>query len=422
MSGMPDRTKRPSRAPHVDAERLWARHMEMAGIGTVAGTGSRRLALSSEDGAARDLLARWCRAAGMEVDADRAGNMFAVRAGRDPSRRPVASGSHLDTQPMGGRFDGVSGVLAALEVVEALNDAGLETEAPLAVVNWTNEEGVRFAPGLMGSSWYAGAIADDALDATQDGDGACFADEAARIGWRGDLPARAIPFDAFFELHIEQGPVLERAGAEVGIVTAVQGLRWLDVAVTGKAGHAGTTPLEGRRDALLAAAAMLCAVNAAGRQAGPDARVSVGRLIAATDGPSSIVGESAFVVDIRHPDADALAVLTARCAAICREVGGAQDCEVTVRERIAIRPQQFDDDCIAALDAAAEALGLRKMALTSGALHDACNIAPLSPTGMVFVPCRDGLSHHVDEYASPQALASGARVLLGAMLARANRL
>lgn len=407
-------------AARIDGERLWRRHMEIARIGPVGETGSRRLALTDEDGAARDLFAGWCRAAGLAVKSDRAGNMFALRPGRDPSRAVVAAGSHLDTQPHGGRFDGVSGVLAALEAMEALNDAGIETEAPLAVVNWTNEEGVRFAPGLLGSAWFAGLISDDALDDIRATDGARFADEAARLGWRGDMGPADLPLDAFFELHIEQGPILEQADMEVGVVTSVQGLRWLDVEVTGMDGHAGTTPLDARKDALLAAAAMLVALNEAGRAAGPDARVSVGRLQTATDGPSTIVGEASFVIDIRRPDAAALASLAADCARICREVAAAHGCEAAVSERIAVPPRAFDADCVAAVETAARDLGLRHMRLPSGALHDASNIAARVPTAMIFTPCRDGISHNVAEYAALEHLAAGAEVLLAAMLARSG--
>ncbi len=405
----------------IDADRLWSRHMDLAGIGAIGDTGSCRLALSDEDGAARDLFAGWCRDAGLTLHSDRAGNMFAVRPGTDKTRKVVAAGSHLDTQPHGGRFDGISGVLAALEVVEALNDAGIETEAPLAVVNWTNEEGVRFAPGLLGSNWFAGNVDDEALDDIRAPDGARFADEVARLGWRGTQRPQDMPLDSFFELHIEQGPILEHAGVQVGVVTSVQGLRWLDVTVTGTDGHAGTTPLEARSDALLAASAMLVAINEAGRAEGPEARVSVGRFTPATDGPSTIVGEVRFVIDIRHPDDAVLDRLQAACTARCEDVAARYACGAHVSRRLAVPPRAFDAECIAAVQAAVDALGISNRQIASGALHDASNIAALVPTAMIFVPCRDGISHNVSEYASPEDLAAGCDVLLRAMLSRAGQ-
>lgn len=393
--------------------------MELARIGAIAGDGSCRLALSAEDSEARHLFASWCRAAGLDLGTDRAGNMFAVRAGA-ADLPAVAAGSHLDTQPHGGRFDGVSGVLAALEVIETLNDAGIATVAPLAVINWTNEEGVRFAPGLLGSSWFVGALDDDALATVRSTDGMAFAEEAHRRGWSGDQGPRSLPISSFFELHIEQGPILEQRGDQVGIVTSVQGLRWLDVTVTGTDAHAGTTPLDHRQDALLAAARMIVAVNRAGRECGPDARVSVGRITTATDGPSTIVGEARFVIDVRHPAAAVLEGLAAECARICREVGSQERCDVSLSERIAIPPTDFDEDCVNALELAAQELGLRHSRIASGALHDASNIATVAPTAMIFVPCRDGMSHNVREYASPEDLAAGATVLMHAMLSKAG--
>lgn len=411
---------RPNAIP-INAGRLWARHMELARIGVVGETGNCRLALSDEDAEARGLFAGWCRSAGLTLHSDRAGNMFAIRPGRDPDRAVVAAGSHLDTQPHGGRFDGISGVLAALEAVEALNDAGVETEAPLAVINWTNEEGVRFAPGLLGSNWFAGVIDDAALDDIRAPDGTRFADEVERIGWRGAMLPEDLPLDSFFELHIEQGPVLEAAGVQVGVVTSVQGLCWLDVAVSGMDGHAGTTPLDARQDALLAAAAMLVAINKAGRAEGDEARVSVGRFIPATDGPSTIVGAVNFVIDIRHPDEAALDRLEERCAALCRQTARRYNCEAEVSRRLDVPPRKFDADCISAVQGAVDALGYSNQQIASGALHDASNVAALVPTTMIFVPCRDGISHNVAEYAAPEDLAAGCDVLLHAMLSRAGR-
>lgn len=406
--------------PRVNADRLWSRHMELAQIGVIGEIGNCRLALSDEDAAARDLFAEWCRNAGLQMHSDRAGNMVAIRPGRDSDRAVVAAGSHLDTQPHGGRFDGISGVLAALEVVEALNDAGIATEAPLAVINWTNEEGVRFTPGLLGSAWFAGRLNDSELDDIRAPDGARFADEAERIGWRGNMCPEDLNLDSFFELHIEQGPILENAGAQIGVVTSVQGLRWLDVTVTGRDSHAGTTPLDARSDALLAAGAILVALRRVGLDAGPDARVSVGRLSTATDGPSTIVGQADLVIDIRHPDANVLAELAEACEEACRCTAAEYDCTAKVSERFAVPPRQFDQACVALVENAAQELKLEYLRLPSGALHDAANIAPLAPTTMIFVPCRDGISHNILEYASPEDLAAGTDVLLHAILDRAG--
>lgn len=404
----------------INADRLWSRHMEMARIGAIAGDGNCRLAMSAEDAEARSLFATWCHSAGLSLQVDAAGNMFALRPGSDPTLPPIAAGSHLDTQPHGGRFDGISGVLAALEVVETLNDAGIETKAPIAVINWTNEEGVRFGPGLMGSSWFVGNITDDGLAAIRDSEGASFVEEATARGWRGPQAAGAFPMGAFFELHIEQGPQLEALGHQVGIVTSVQGLKWLDVKVTGVDGHAGTTPLHHRHDALLTAARMLVALNETGRAFGPDARVSVGRLATGTDGPSTIVGDARFVIDLRHPDAAVLDDLVAKSEAICRAIAAEDGCGITLAERISIAPKQFDQGCINALALAARDLGFSHSEIASGALHDASNIADVTPTAMIFVPCRDGISHNVREYASREDLAAGTSVLLQAMLAKAG--
>ena len=403
------------RMPAVNGDRLWSRHMEMATIGSIEGTGSCRLAMSAEDAQARELLASWCRQAGLTVHVDGAGNMFAVRAGTDPRRAPVGSGSHLDTQPHGGRFDGISGVLAALEVVETLNDEGIETAAPLVVVNWTNEEGVRYAPGLLGSAWYTGALDDEQLSRVKAADGTLFKQEAQERGWIGEGTEKFL-LGAFLELHIEQGPILEQEVLDVGIVTTVQGLRWIDVDVVGTDAHAGTTPLDQRQDALLAAARMIAKLNDIGRSYGSAARVSVGQLRPATDGPSTIVGQASFVIDIRHPDAATLEKLSADCLAACKSTAEADGCEISVAERIAVPPTAFDDACVAALERSAEANGYTYRRMASGALHDAANVAKVTPTAMIFVPCRGGVSHNVKEYASPEQLALGTNVLLHALL------
>ena len=396
----------------VDADRLWTTHMELAEIGAIPNGGCCRLSLTDEDRMARDLFAKWCAQAGCRMDVDRAGNMFATRAGRRDAP-PVASGSHLDTQPHGGRFDGIYGVLAALEIIRTLNDHGIETDLPVAAVNWTNEEGVRFPAGILGSSAYAGRWTLEDLHGLRAVDGPEFGAELRRIGYEGDHDPGRFELSAFYEAHIEQGPVLEREGLQVGVVGKVQGLRWIEVTVEGADRHAGTTPMDDRRDSLVAAARMVLELEALGRSHAPDARVTVGRFDVSPNSGSTIPGRTTFNIDLRHPDAAVLDALEKRIAEIC---GGA----VEVRRVIEMPPVDFDDACVRDLEAAAVALGIPHRAMVSGALHDASPVATRVPAAMVFVPCRDGISHHESEWAEPGDLAAGCNVILHAMLARAG--
>ncbi len=349
-----------------------------------------------------------------------AGNMFAIRSGVSPNRSIVASGSHLDTQPHGGRFDGVSGVLCALEVVETLNDASVATGAPLAVVNWTNEEGVRFAPGLMGSSWFVGRLPDDELLGAVSSTNALFSDAAKAAGYLGTMRPDELDIAAFYELHIEQGPILEQSGKQIGIVESVQGLRWLDVSVLGMDAHAGTTPMDQRRDTIQASARMLVAINDFGRRHEPDARISVGYLKPQTEAASTIAGRTDFIIDIRHPEAVVLQRITDACRDLCLTEAQAQGCTAEVRQRVAVAPVSFDGDCVGRVARAAESLGYAAMRMPSGALHDASNIAAIAPTAMIFIPCKDGISHNVRESASAADLEAGCNVLLRAMLGSAG--
>ena len=300
----------------VDGARLWNTHMELAKIGALPGGGCCRLGLTPEDRVARDLFTGWCREAGCQVSVDQAGNIFALRAGRR-SGPPVTSGSHLDTQPHGGRFDGISGVLAGLEVIRSLNDAGVETELPLALVNWSNEEGVRY-PGVCGSQAFAGRWTLQELRDLPSTDGSTFGADLAEIGYDGDQPLGSFAMSALFELHIEQGPILEQHGEVIGVVTGVQGLRWIEVTVKGQDRHAGTTPMPSRRDALVAAAKAIAALDLLARQNAPDARVTVGRLNIESNSPSTIPGLVRFVVDLRHPKSETLDRLEGEVATLCR--------------------------------------------------------------------------------------------------------
>ena len=314
--------------------------------GAIAGDGCCRLAMTPEDGAERDQLRSWCIAAGLEMKVDLAGNMFGIRGGSERHAPLVLAGSHLDTQPHGGRFDGISGVLCALEVVETLKDAGIATRLPVGIVNWTNEEGVYFQPGLMGSSWFVGQMSDAQLLDAVSRTGERFDDAARARGYLSEYRSRDLEIAAFYELRIEQGPVLEREERQIGIVESVQGLRWLDVTVLGMDAHAGTTPTDQRRDTIQASVHMLVALNELGLEHRPDARISVGYLKPATEGASTIAGQADFVVDIRHPDADVLDRLTESCRALCRSRARDRDCEIRVSKRIAVAPVSFDSACI----------------------------------------------------------------------------
>ena len=404
----------------ANEQRLWASLMEMAKIGATPNGGCSRLALTDEDKAARDLFVAWCREAGCEIAIDRLGDIFARRAGAEPARPPVLSGSHLDTQPHGGRFDGVYGVLAALEVIRCLNDAGLRTHAPIEAVVWSNEEGVRFQPGLLASGVVGGLYDLDEILAARDPDGAVYRDELERIGYAGQMAVGGRALNSFFEAHIEQGPVLEAEGKTVGVVDRVQGLRWFQVTLEGQDSHAGTTPMALRRDAAAGAAEMILALEAMGRAEGPEARVTVGRIDVVPNAPSTIPGRVAFFIDLRNPSAETLARQEAGLRTRLAAIAAARGLGLTIERGIEIPPVAFDPDCVAAVRAAAEALGIPHRDITSGALHDACCLSRVAPTAMVFVPCKDGLSHNEAESATPADLAAGTSVLLNAILARAG--
>jgi len=405
--------------PAVDGERLWRSLMDLAEVGAIAGGGVRRLALSDEDRRGRDLFARWAREGGCSVRIDAVGNLFARRPGRDPSRPPVVIGSHLDTQPNGGRFDGAYGVMAGLEIVRALNDAELETDAPIEVVAWTNEEGTRFAPSMMGSMAYAGLLPLDAVLGSRDAQGLSFGDELERIGYRG-AGLGGDPIGAYFEAHIEQGPVLEETGHTIGVVTGGQGQRWYDLVLTGQAAHAGSTPMDRRRDALLGAARVIQAVNRIGSAYPPGGVATVGHLAVSPDSRNVIPGGVSMSIEIRHPD-DAR---RERMDAAVREAVADAAARGRLHARLDVVLDQpatpFDAHCVAAVREAARVERLTHLDMVSGAAHDAIAIARVAPTAMVFVPCAGGISHNEAESASPQDLAAGCRVLMHAVLARAG--
>ena len=409
--------------PRIDATRLWQSLMDLAQIGATPKGGVRRLALTDEDRQGRDLVARWCREAGLEVRIDEVGNMFARRAGRDPQARAVATGSHIDTQPSGGKFDGNYGVLAGLEVMRTLDDLGIETRAPLEVVVWTNEEGSRFTPVMMGSGAFAGLFSPDFVHAQKDRAGISVGDELQRIGYRGTQPCGAVPggmFAAYFEAHIEQGPVLEAQGLPIGIVSGALGQQWYDVTVTGMDAHAGPTPMELRRDAMLAAARMVEAVNRIALDEAPHGRGTVGFVQVQPNSRNVIPGCVQFSVDFRNPSQDGLDRMDAAMHAQFTRIAGDGKVAVEIRQVVKFEPCLFDSACVASVRRAAQALGLPHMDVVSGAGHDAVYVAGVAPAGMIFVPCKDGISHNEIEDALPEHIAAGANVLLLAMLERAQ--
>lgn len=403
----------------VDAERLWASIEETAAMGATPRGGLHRLTLSDEDRQVRDWLVARCEEAGCAVFIDALGDIFAERAGSSTGRRAVACGSHLDTQPAGGKFDGVLGVLAALEVIRTLNDAGAETEAPICLVNWTNEEGSRFAPAMLASGVYAGEIELDWALGRRDSEGTTFADALSSIGYRGPEPVGMRKFDAFLELHIEQGLVLERIGTTIGVVEGAQGMIWYDAEVVGHSNHAGTTPMALRRDALAAFSELCLCVETIARTC-EGAVGTVGYVHCEPGSRNTVPGRVRFSIEFRHPDMAAIEALNQALLADVARVSAKRGVALTVKEIWRKAPVHFDGRCVSALETAARNLGYSHRRMTSGAGHDACNVGLAAPAAMIFVPCRDGISHDESEYASPEACAAGANVLLQAVLELAH--
>jgi N-carbamoyl-L-amino-acid hydrolase len=406
-------------ALRVDGARLWDSLMTLARIGATPKGGVRRLALSELDGQGRDLFVRWCREAGLDVTVDGIGNIFARRAGRDPSRAPVVSGSHLDTQPSGGKFDGNYGVLAGLEVVRTLNDHGVQTDAPIEVAVWTNEEGTRFLPTMSGSGGFAGVYGLDYLLAQRDVDGVSAGEALDRIGYRGAAPVGGRPVGAYYEAHIEQGPVLEDEGTTIGVVTGALGQRWFNVNVTGMDAHAGPTPMHLRRDAMLAAARLVQAVNRIAL-ATPDSRGTVGMLQVRPNSRNVIPGHVFFSVDFRSATGDGLEAMEHALREEAATVAREQRVDIAIERAVEFPPSRFDAACVEAVRRGAADLGYSSRDIVSGAAHDAVYLARVAPTGMIFVPCENGISHNEIENARPEHLEAGCNVLLHAMLARAG--
>jgi N-carbamoyl-L-amino-acid hydrolase len=405
----------------VNEGRLWQSLVDMGKVGALPNGGCCRTALSAEDKAGRDLFVSWCREAGCEISFDLVGNIYARRPGRDPARAAVATGSHLDTQPHGGKFDGIYGVLAGLEVVRALNDARVQTEGSIEVVVWTNEEGVRFSPPLAGSSAFAGVTDVETIHAAVTLDGTTVQQDLQATGYLGQERPGTRKFDCFVEAHIEQGPILEAERKTIGVVTRIQGLRWLKVTVTGMDGHAGTTPMNRRRDALLGAAEMVLAINRLARDQDDWARLTNGRFQVEPNSGATIPGRVVFNCDLRHPDAATLQALDDRMQQAMRGIARSHGLAVEIERVMDKPPVQFDADVIDTIRGTARRLGYSSLDMLSGAGHDAMNVARVAPTGMIFVPCKDGLSHNEAESATPSHLAAGAHTLLETLVTRARR-
>ncbi|MEE8272910.1 MAG: Zn-dependent hydrolase [Alphaproteobacteria bacterium] len=404
----------------VNGPRLWDTIMETAQIGRTPKGGIKRLTLTDLDRQVRDWFVARCEHAGCDVGIDEMGNIYAVRPGRNGALPPVVCGSHLDTQPTGGKFDGVLGVLAGLEVIRTLNDAGRETEAPVMVVDWTNEEGSRFAPPMISSGVYAGAFELAYAHGRADVDGRTLGAELARIGYQGVETVGQRRFGAFFELHIEQGPVLEAERNTIGVVTGGQGQRWYEITVTGQDSHAGTTPMTLRRDALAGAASMVQAVRATANAHPPDGVGTVGVMSVEPGSRNVIPGRVFFTVDFRHPDDAALAAMDREFRAACAAAAEALRLELAVDQIWHFPAVAFDQSCVAAVRDAAEACGYSHRDIVSGAGHDSCYVARVAPTSMIFVPCEGGISHNEIESAEFDDVAAGANVLLHAMLSKAG--
>ena len=405
----------------VNGQRLWDSLMEMAKIGATEKGGVCRLALTDVEKEARDLFVSWCEEAGCAVSIDRMGNIFARRPGKDEALPPVMTGSHIDSQPTGGKFDGIYGVLAGLEVIRTLNDLDYETNAPIEVSAWTNEEGSRFAPAMVASGVFGGEFELDYALACKDRDGKTIGEELERIGYAGDVECGGRDVGAFFETHIEQGPILEADGKTIGVVQGVQGIRWYEVEVTGMESHAGTTPMERRKDALVAASMMVAEANRLGETT-DDARTTIGMMEVSPNSRNVIPGHVFFTADLRHPDADTLAGMGDGFKSTCERIAAERACTLKFEEIWYSAPVKFDSDCIGAVQGAADSLEFGNRPITSGAGHDAVYVSRVAPTGMIFIPCKDGISHNEIEDATQEHLTAGCDVLLNAMVSRADAL
>ena len=400
----------------IRADRLWSSLMEMAEIGKTARGGCNRQALTDEDKHGRDLFMAWCDAAGCDISVDTMGNIFARRAGKDNSLPPVIAGSHLDTQPTGGKFDGVYGVLAGLEVIRTLNDNNLETEHPVEAVCWTNEEGARFSPAMLGSGVWSGEFSLEYGHNRTNREGQTVLQELQRIGYLGPAECRPKPLRAAFEVHIEQGPILENAGLQIGIVGGVQAIGWYDLVIDGLPCHAGTTPMEVRRDPVMALYVILDKLYQVADDFKPRARITFGDIRTEPGSRNTVPERVTVTVDMRHPERVQVKYMEQLMREIVRNECGKLRLAGEVREELDSPAISFNDDCINAVRNAAGSLGYSNMQMISGAGHDSVYVSRVAPTSMIFIPCEGGLSHNEAENARKEDLEAGCNVLLHAML------
>ncbi len=404
----------------IDGKRLWDSLMEMAKIGPGVAGGNNRQTLTDEDAEGRALFQSWCEDAGCTMGVDKMGNMFARREGADPNALPVYVGSHLDTQPTGGKYDGVLGVLAGLEIVRSLNDLGIQTKHPIVVTNWTNEEGTRYAPAMLASGVFAGKHTLDWAYEREDAQGLKFGDELKRIGWLGDEEVGARKMHAFFELHIEQGPILEAEEKDIGVVTHGQGLSWTQVTIHGKDSHTGSTPMPMRKNAGLGMARVLEKVDEIAWSHKPDAVGAAGHIDVFPNSRNVIPGKVVFTVDFRSPDLAVIQDMEARLRVEGQKIADNMGLSIEFEKVGGFDPVAFDEGCVTAVRSAAERLGYSHRNIISGAGHDACWINAVAPTAMVMCPCVDGLSHNEAEEISQDWSTKGAEVLFHAVVETAE--
>jgi beta-ureidopropionase / N-carbamoyl-L-amino-acid hydrolase len=404
----------------IDADRLWDSLMDMAKIGPGVAGGNNRQTLTDEDSEGRHLFQNWCKAAGMTMGLDTMGNMFARREGTDPDALPVYVGSHLDTQPTGGKYDGVLGVLSGLELIRTLNDLNVKTKHPIVVTNWTNEEGTRYAPAMLSSGVFAGIHDEQWAYDREDVEGKKFGDELQRIGWRGEEAVGDRKMHAFFELHIEQGPILEAEGIDVGVVTHGQGLSWMQLTIEGRDAHTGSTPMPMRRNAGLGMARVLELVDEIALSHAPDAVGAAGHIDVYPNSRNVIPGKVVFTVDFRSPNLSTIEDMEARLKVGAQKICDDMGLTVEFEKVGGFDPVEFDEGCVTAVRSAAERLGYTHRNLVSGAGHDACWINRVAPTAMVMCPCVDGLSHNEEEEISKDWAAAGTNVLFHAVVETAE--
>ena len=404
----------------INSDRLWDSLMTMAKIGPGIAGGNNRQTVTVEDGEARKLLQKWSEDAGMTMKVDELGSMFFKREGTDENALPVVIGSHLDTQPTGGKYDGVLGVLAGLEIVRTLNDLNIQTKHPILVVNWTNEEGSRFPPAMMASAGYAGIYEVNTLLSAKDAEGNIFGNELNKIGWKGSEPVGSQKFHCYYELHIEQGPILETEEVDIGIVTHGQGLKWLEVKLSGVEQHTGTTPMNVRKDTSLALSEIILAVNHIANKNQPNALGSVGHIEVSPNSRNVIAGKSLFTVDIRSPDINKLVKMENELKQMTTDICKKYKIEFEMDQIGGFDPVAFDKECLNNIRNSANKFGYSHKDIVSGAGHDACWINTVAPSAMIMCPCVDGLSHNEAEEIKPEWASSSTNVMLHAAIASAT--